>query len=500
VLTSLIRFAFISFLFSSAAVFSADDAPNSPETSASQVARQSTTNTQLPEWFYRELTSIRKDVSVLDATGASKEQILELKERIGKVEVRLEESLLRVDDKLTAQGNYVEAINASTDRFGTLASILGLIASIIAVMFGWISAGKKAKLEAKKHVDDWLESNKAELDAQLVEAKEKAKESLEGTLDDEIASAKQEIEKLISRSKEKIETVTTSVESLKDSVKDVMSKIEGNEPEKIKATSRHDIQNRAKEVSNKPTDERLAEDWKLLAVKSYLDKKFSEALDHINQVLVKKNSFTNKEIADSLFLKGLILGQLDRLEEEIAEYDALLERFKDSDELALQEQVAKALVNKGFRLGQLNRLEEAIAVYDVLFERFKDNDEAVIQRHIVAALCNKAELVLVVNGKDQSVKAIQEAIIFMKEGYKQHRSMMEILYFIIDESTVSDVLSKIEDTPESETIGWSFNEIRTVIENLESPGKEQAEAFARFFEDHHDKAKLKEELDKISKE
>lgn len=158
-LTSLICFAFISFLFFSTAVFSADNVTNPTE----QVAPHNTSNTQLPEWFYRELTSIRKDVSVLDATGASKEQIQELKERIGKVEVRLEETQLRVDDKLNEQsGRIVDIADAnsfSINLFSVIAGVLGVIVAAIAFLFS--RSAKKdaidvAKKEAKSVTGKWV--------------------------------------------------------------------------------------------------------------------------------------------------------------------------------------------------------------------------------------------------------------------------------------------------------------------------------------------------------
>jgi len=54
----------------------------------------------LPAWVYKELVSIQKEVSVIDANGATKESVQALKERLGKVEVQLEQSQLRVDDAL----------------------------------------------------------------------------------------------------------------------------------------------------------------------------------------------------------------------------------------------------------------------------------------------------------------------------------------------------------------------------------------------------------------
>ncbi|MBU1296738.1 MAG: hypothetical protein KJ609_01025 [Gammaproteobacteria bacterium] len=173
-LTSLIRFAFISFLFSSAAVFSADNVSNSTEPSAPQISPQSTSNTQLPKWFYRELTSIRKDVSVLDVTGASKEQILELKERIGKVEVRLEESQLRVDDKLFDQVERIRDIadsnSFSITLFSVIAGVLGTLIALLSLFLSWKAnreAVANAKDEAQRATSEWIKGVEKEITDKL---------------------------------------------------------------------------------------------------------------------------------------------------------------------------------------------------------------------------------------------------------------------------------------------------------------------------------------------
>ncbi|MBJ7552602.1 hypothetical protein, partial [Marinomonas ostreistagni] len=127
----------------------------------------------------------------------------------------------------------------------------------------------------------------------------------------------------------------------------------------------------------------------------------------------------------------------------------------------------------------------------------KDSGEVVLQTLVVIALSNKAELVLITQGKGMAKTSIHDAIAFMKDGYKEQRAFMEILNFLIEESTVDKVLVHI-DAISDEDIGLDFDLIRNMINTLEPPRKEQAEAFTRFFEDHHDNAKLKEELAQIS--
>lgn len=490
-IASLIRFAFISFLFSSAAVFSADNVSISTETSASQAASQPTANTQLPEWFYRELTSIRKDVSVLDATGASKEQIQELKERIGKVEVRLEETQLRVDGKLSEQsgriGDIADSNSFSLELFSILAGALGL--AIVGLSWFFSSSAKReavssAKEEAQIKLNEWVQKKEAEItesfDAKLNDLSERYEKQLEVVRDDvkeqDAISIfnKGALLNQLGRFEEAIEVYDELLEKFQHS-----KEVGVQEQVKKSLVNKGDALGKLNRLEEK------------IAVFSEVFNRFKDNKDHSTQELV----------ARVLLDKGINLGQLNRPEEELAAYEEVFERFKDSKESVIVEQVAKALYNKGRLLGELKPLEEAeaIVVYEEMFERFKGRSEIAIQEIVVNALVNKAELVLATYDKEEAKKSIHDAIIFMKEGYKEHRAVMEVLSFIVEESTVNDVLSKVEAIPDKEEIDWSFDEIRPVIENLESPRKEQVEAFARYFEDHHNKVKLKEELDQISK-
>src|SRR4051794_24705959 len=76
---------------------------------------------------------------------------------------------------------------------------------------------------------------------------------------------------------------------------------------------------------------------------------------------------------------GIRLGELDRLNAEIAAYDELIERFGEASEAPLGEQVAKALLNKGSTLRVLDRPDAEIAAYDELIERFGDASAALLR-------------------------------------------------------------------------------------------------------------------------
>ncbi len=489
-LTSLIRFVFISFLFSSAAVFSADNVSNSTEPSAPQISPQPTSNVQLPEWFYRELTSIRKDVSVLDATGASKEQIQELKERIGAVEVRLEESQLRVDGRLNEQsgriGDIAESNTFSIALFAVIAGVLGTLIAVITIINSW-KANREAVANAEKaaseKLDTWTQKKETDLT-----------EKFDQKLAELSVRHEKEFQKIRDNAKE---------QAFDNDINEAYAL--SNKDRKDDAISR--ITSIIREVENSDVEMNQRIHAKALYYKGLIlyvagqSKGSNEAFrELIARFKTSSDIAVQDQVAKAMLNEGVTLGKINRSKDAITAYNELIELFKDNEVLSIQENVAKAHVNKAIRLGKMNLLEEAIVGYGDIVDRLKGSKEKSIQEQVATALSNKAELVLVTQDKQHAKKSIQDAILFIKNDYKLHRTILEILNFMIEESTIEDVLSKVENIPEGEARGWGLDEIRSVIDKLESPRKEQVEAFARFFEEHKDKAKLKEELGQIPKE
>jgi len=341
-----------------------------------------------PEWVYKELSSIQKEVSVLDATGATKDSVQALKERLTKVEVQLEQSQLRVDDSLKVYGNRIEDIYASTDRFSYIAAWLGAIASILAVMFGWISAGRKAQSEAKKHVDTWLEGNEANLTEQL----EKAKNRLNETLENEIVSAKKQIKTLIAESKGNIDLIQSDVTGLKDNVKDAVISSLKNDGYTLPKEEKDKAIIEAKNISNKSDKDKTAMDWRTLAIEHYFSNDYIEALNSINKAFKQENikkSFSSYEEVDTYFLKGSVLIKLNRLADAVVIYSDLVTQFGGIKDLKFQHIVAKALRNLGLNLNALNRSEEALDVYTDVVKRFGENKDLELQEQVASALINK---------------------------------------------------------------------------------------------------------------
>ena len=85
------------------------------------------------------------------------------------------------------------------------------------------------------------------------------------------------------------------------------------------------------------------------------------------------------QVAKALVYKGVTHGQRGESEEELAAYDAVVERFGASDAPDIQVRVARALVNKGFTHGQRGESEEELAACDAVVERFGASDAPELQ-------------------------------------------------------------------------------------------------------------------------
>jgi tetratricopeptide (TPR) repeat protein len=94
-------------------------------------------------------------------------------------------------------------------------------------------------------------------------------------------------------------------------------------------------------------------------------------------------------VARALVNKGVRLGELGRLEEEIAAFDEVVVRFGGAAEPGLRELVARALFDRGVRLGELGRLEEAIAAFDEVVVRFGGAAEPCLREQVAGALLGK---------------------------------------------------------------------------------------------------------------
>lgn len=176
-----------------------------------------------------------------------------------------------------------------------------------------------------------------------------------------------------------------------------------NENRSIRSnTSTQDIllgtKNKLKEVQQQ--DKETETDF----LQEYLQGNYEEIIEKLEtqQSLVHEQSLWLARAYLSLALR-----EPDQLE-EVNLYEKLIERFKESNELDVQEQVAKAFLNKGVVLGTLEQPESAIKVYDELLGRFSEIDESGLQEVVAIALVNKGITLEKIKQSETAIKAYSE--------------------------------------------------------------------------------------------
>jgi tetratricopeptide (TPR) repeat protein len=434
-----------------------------------------------PQWFYQELIELQKDINQIKNDSADEKQVRDLQERLVVLKSELQQQSQSIDGRLNDQNNRVGDIYASIDRFSIIVTILGLFASALAIFVAQLRAVRKAKAEANEIVTKW----KAETE---VEIKKSFSEKLEALAEDhekQFAKIREETE--MQNATNEINEAYNHVNN--DRIGDALSRINRQiqRYQKSDTTTHHEI---------------VAKSLFAKALIYYKDKKPEQEIQVYDQLLsqFKDNAepAIQEGLAKALMNKAVTLGQLEKPEEAIKVYDQLLSQFKDNAEPIIQEQLFKALFNKALALGQLDKPEEAIKVYDQLLSQFKDNAEPAIQHQIVGALCNKTEMLLLVDDLDAMVQSAQEVIECIRDkDYPEERAVIELLLFIASQTTVDHVLEQTLLIPNEVELTWGFKEIRSHIDSLESPKKEQVTAFVKFYEEYKDKAQLKAELEAV---
>jgi TolA-binding protein len=387
-----------------------------------------------PQWFYQELIELQKDIQQIKNDSADEKQVRDLETRLAVLESGLQQQSEFVDGRLSDQNNRVGDISAYITIFGIVVALLVVVVSLGT----FYSAKQKAEVEARAILKDWTEEKE-------VEIKKSFSEKLEALAEDH--------EKQFAKIREETEMQNAT--------------------------------NEINEAYNHVNNDRIG-----------------DALSRINRQIQryqKSDTTTHHEIvAKSLYAKSFIYYKDKKPEQEIQVYDQLLSQFKDNAEPALQEPLAEALMNKGVTLGQLEKPGEAIKTFDQLLSQFKNNVEPAIQNKIVSALCNKTEMLLLVDGLGAMVQSAREVIELIRDkDYPQERAVMELLLFIASKTKVDHVLEQTLLIPNEVKIAWGFKEIRSYIDSLESPKKEQVLAFVKFYEEHKDKEQLKVELEAI---
>jgi tetratricopeptide (TPR) repeat protein len=114
-----------------------------------------------------------------------------------------------------------------------------------------------------------------------------------------------------------------------------------------------------------------------------------QALSICNDLIEKDcpvDTFKDVYYAFANFMKGVALGQMDKLKQAIDTFDMVIEKFGARQDLPLAERVAKSLVNKGVALGRMDKPQQAIDTCDMVIEKYGERKELPLAEMVARAI------------------------------------------------------------------------------------------------------------------
>lgn len=150
-----------------------------------------------------------------------------------------------------------------------------------------------------------------------------------------------------------------------------------------------------REVSNEEARAALAVEGLIVKVQAYIvAKEFDAAIAASDAIVaeIRKNapSSPNRILLDALTFKSdALLAQL-RYAEALQTYDELLAVFLPESALHFRERTAAILFNKAATLGRMGRVEDEIAIYGTLIDKYKNDVETVMKERVSRALIDRA--------------------------------------------------------------------------------------------------------------
>jgi tetratricopeptide (TPR) repeat protein len=106
-----------------------------------------------------------------------------------------------------------------------------------------------------------------------------------------------------------------------------------------------------------------------------------------------------------MFNTGSCLAALNRNEESVLAYDALLAKFGHQTDSHFALYVVKALMNKAYRLNALSRNDDAIATYETVIARFGSSKDPETMPYIDSVKSFLSERQAVLDAREQTARA-----------------------------------------------------------------------------------------------
>ncbi len=171
-----------------------------------------------------------------------------------------------------------------------------------------------------------------------------------------------------------------------------------------------------------------------------------------------QDSRVREQLAKAMFNRAVTLGQVGRPEEEIAAYDQLVARLAGAVEPTVRRQVATALRNKGVQLGDMGRGPEAIEAFDALLKLYGDASEQAVREQVATAMGNKGYRLGAMGQHEQAI-AVYEEIVKRFSGATEPALRRELAQAIYNQGvTLSDMGRRDEAIAAYEEVSKQFGD------------------------------------------
>jgi tetratricopeptide (TPR) repeat protein len=228
----------------------------------------------------------------------------------------------------------------------------------------------------------------------------------------------------------------------------------------------------------------------------------------LEQVLVKQQGLTDtqqvqlwqrylKSSAATPCGKLLAYGNLGEIQANMQQYTQSLQTYEHvlaafpADQCSNGSFVIAASLNgKGYVLGKLERKDEALDYFKSIPKIYNLKQYPNLKSVHLSALSNTAEISLIVGNKVQALEYAQKANKLAVKNDDTY-AIMPFLLWLMNNKTEQDVLKAINALSPDVEYSWDWNDIPPVIQQLPAKRQAKANCFIDFFNNHHDKARVK---------
>lgn len=343
------------------------------------------------------------------AGPAHNELVARLDKRAAEVEHQnvLNEVRREIDNDANARlQNYVGLVSALIGVFALLTTVLLVIIAI--------RTPRQAISAAVQAASDALEKERSRINERVTE-----------------------VERLLSEAT----ALVDRIKGHETTAKSIIDHLRPGEPPESPG-DRAIVEAAAAEASAKPPSQRSGTDSRAVFL-DYVAKKDWAALAREAEELARAQNDNPREWAVAKFYHGLAKGNSDQPDEAIILYDQIMKRLWNNEDPEVERIAATAALNKAVELRKTGAVDEAIATYANLIERFRDRPK--LQGVVASAFVNRGGR-LIDQGKVEDALRDLDHVTSHYGDSDQPSVVKEVVRARLDKANALDRLKKSDES------------------------------------------------------